>query len=122
MEAEAAGPLFLYLPYQNVHSPDQVEPRAAPLLAAARSAPRRCILRGLTAAVAGAPRRSNPCLRREFGPQEPAPWETHAYPAWAPGRGETREMQVYANMLDMLDSGAARPVRGGDRPGAGWVG
>lgn len=54
-------PLFLYLPYQNVHSPNQ----------------------------------------------NPAPWETHSYPSWSPGRGEEKTMQIYANMLDMLDSGLA---------------
>lgn len=53
------APLFLYLPYQNVHSPNQ----------------------------------------------EPAPWETFEYPHWSPGRGSEKEMQVYANMLHMLDSG-----------------
>ena len=55
----SSTPLFLYLPYQNVHSPDQ----------------------------------------------SPAPWETHSYPSWSPGRGEEKTMQIYANMLDMLDSG-----------------
>lgn len=54
-----AAPLFMYLPYQNVHSPNQ----------------------------------------------EPAPWETNEYPAWSPGRGQESTMQIYANMLDMLDSG-----------------
>ena len=58
--------------------------------------------------------------------QDPAPWETHDYPSWSPGRGSGKTMQICAtlsppssqlllielgwvdaNMLDMLDSGLA---------------